>query len=111
MDEQTLQAPRWVKIDHTHVLKVWELEKNVWPEIALLRVPHQTYLKFFESCDKYMDFLNSNRIFSKDVILIGPWVTVSSVVPNHTATDWVLMMMHGKQSTVATSAIPSIKLE
>jgi hypothetical protein len=103
---------RWEAAEGTQVLRLWQLEgPNTWPQISVLRVSNSTYLKFSQNPKGFMEFVNAHKVFSKDVILAGPWVSLSSVDQKNDPTDWVLTIEHGKMSTMIVSALPQLKLE
>ena len=94
------------------VLRVWQLEgANAYPQVSVLRVSDATYLKFFQDSQGFLKFVNANKVFSKDVIVAGPWVTLSSYVPKGQTYGWLLTLYHGKLSTMLVSALPSLKQE
>jgi hypothetical protein len=76
-----------------------------------MRISDATYLKFFQDPQGFLKFVNANKVFSKDVIVAGPWVTLSSYVPKGQTSGWLLTLYHGKLSTMLVSALPSLKQE
>ena len=115
MNKPMKREPPWKPLGEMFVLKVWQLEnqggKDVWPEILLLRVTNSDYLKYAHRPKDFKTFLNENHLFSKDVIIVGPWVTLSSADDEPPPQHWILCMEHGKQSTVFVSALPELILE
>ena len=111
--QQTQQTPQWEKLgEDVQVLRVWQLEgANAYPQVSVLRVSDATYLKFFQDPQGFLKFVNANKVFSKDVIVAGPWVTLSSYVPKGQTSGWLLTLYHGKLSTMLVSALPSLKQE
>ena len=109
------ESVRWRDVEGTNskVLKVWELEEHPgvdrWPEIVLLWVSDSDYRKHSHHAKGFMDFVNDHKFFSKPVVIPGPWVTLSSVDEEDPPTDWILMMSHGKRSTMIVSALPKLK--
>ena len=108
------QAP-WQRLGEMFVLKVWELEnkggKEVWPEVLLLRVTNSDYQKYAHRPKDFKDFLNQQKLFSKPVIIAGPWVTLASVDDEPPPENWILCVEHGKQSTVIVAALPELVLD
>jgi hypothetical protein len=101
-----------VDADGTQMMKVWEEEgANVWPQISVLRVTNGAYLKFSRDPNAFMGFVNAHNVFSKPVIVAGPWVSLSSVDPKDASPDWVLTMVHGRESTMIVAALPLLKQE
>jgi hypothetical protein len=103
---------KWENIDGRQVLRVWQLEgPNIYPQISVLRVSNDAYLKFSQDPKGFMSFVNGHKVFSKDVIVAGPWVSLSSVDQKSNPPDWVLTIVHGKKSTMIVSALPQLKQE
>lgn len=112
--EQRKAAPlRLEKLgDGTQLLRVWRLEgEEKYPQVSVLRVSNATYLKFFQDPQGFLKYVNENKVFSKEVIVAGPWVTLSSYVPKDETSGWLLTLYHGKLSTMLVSALPSLKQE
>jgi hypothetical protein len=114
--EQKKLAPlEWEKLrDGVQVLRIWQLEgTSVYPQVSVLRVSNAEYLKFFQDPKGFMKFVNANKVFSKDVIVAGPWVTLSSYNPKSPKEDpdWVLTLVHGKLSYMIVSALPQLTQE
>jgi hypothetical protein len=102
----------WQHVDEngTHAMKVWELEgKDVWPQIAILRVSNSTYFKFFQDPRGFMKFVNAKQLFSKPIIIVGPWVTLSSTDQKLDPIMWVLTLVHKKESTMYVAALPQLQ--
>ncbi len=109
--EQKKLAPlEWKKLpDGVQLLRVWQLEgEKVYPQVSVLRVSNATYLEFFQDPQGFLKFVNANKAFSKDVIVAGPWVTLSSYVPKDETSGWLLTLYHGKLSTMLVSALPQL---
>jgi hypothetical protein len=103
---------QWEKVNGTQVMRIWQVEgKDIWPQISVLRVSNATYLKFSQDPKGFMKFVNEQKVFSKDVIVAGPWVSLSSVDQKDASPDWVLTMVHGKRSTIIVAALPQLKQE
>jgi len=103
---------KWEKLDAdgTQVMRVWEEEgANVWPQIAVLRVSNAKYLKFSQDPNGFMKFVNTNRVFSKRVIIAGPWASLSSVDPKDASSYWVIVAVHGKTSRMIVAALPQLE--
>jgi hypothetical protein len=103
---------KWENVDGPQALRVWQLEgPNIYPQISVLRVSNDAYLKFSQDPKSFMNFVNAHKVFSKDVIVAGPWVSLSSVDQKSNPPDWVLTIVHGKKSTMIVSALPQLKQE
>jgi hypothetical protein len=103
-------TPKWEKLDRGQVLKLWQLEGgNVYPQVSILRVSNATYLEFLQNPKGLVKYVNDNMIFSKAVILAGPWVSLSSVDEKADPTAWVLTLLHGKMSEMIVAALPQLK--
>jgi hypothetical protein len=103
---------KWEKLDAdgTQVMKVWEEEgPNVWPQIAVLRLTNATYLKFSRDHSAFMGFVNAHNVFSKPVIVAGPWVSLSSMDAKNASPDWMLTAVHKIESTMIVAALPQLK--
>lgn len=106
---RTAATVRKENVDGIQVMRLWELEsKELWPQIAVLRVSNASYLKFSQDPQGFMKFVNEHKIFSKDVIIAGPWVSLSSVEAKAGPSDWVLTLIHGKKSTMIVAALPQL---
>lgn len=102
---------KWDKVEGASVLRIWQLEgKDSFPQVSIVRLSNADYVKFFQHPKEFMDFLNDKEIFSKKVIEVGPWTSLSSVEGTG-AGGWTLTLMHGKVSTVIVSALPNFKSE
>lgn len=112
-EQKNLTPPMWEYLGKdVQVLRVWQLEgANAYPQVSVLRVSDATYLKFFRDPQGFLKFVNANKVFSKDVIVAGPWVTLSSYVATGQTSGWLLTLYHGKMSTMLVSALPSLKQE
>jgi hypothetical protein len=108
--QSEFETPVWQQIEGTdvQVLRGWPSPDGKFPEVSVLRTSHATYTRFAQESQTYMNFLNDNKVFSKDVIFIGPWVTLSSAGETNHPPNWVLSLMHGKKSTVLTAALPQL---
>jgi len=108
--QKNLTPVQWEKLgEDVQVLRVWQLEgTSAYPQVSVLRVSDATYLKFFQDPQGFLKFVNANKVFSKDVIVAGPWVTLSSYVPQGQTSGWLLTLYHGKLSTMLVSALPSL---
>jgi hypothetical protein len=94
------------------MLRVWQLEgEKLYPQVAVLRVSNAEYLKFFQDPQGFLKFVNANKVFSKDVIVAGPWVSLASYVPKDETSGWLLTLYHGKLSTMLVSALPQLVQE
>jgi hypothetical protein len=103
---------KWENVDGRQVLRVWQLEgPNIYPQISVLRISNDAYLKFSQDPKGFMNFVNAHKFFSKDVIVAGPWVSLLSVDQKSKPPDWVLTIVHGKKSTMIVSALPQLKQE
>jgi len=100
---------QWENKGGEQVLRLWQ--KDVYPQIALLKVSNVSFLKFFQDPKSFMAFVNEHQVFSKAVIVAGPWVSLSSVDQKDQQPDWVLTLVHGKMSTMIVAALPQLKLE
>ena len=104
------KAPlQWENVGDTQVLRLWQSEE--YPQTSILRVSNAAYRKFFQDPKGFMAFVNEHNIFSKDVIVAGPWVSLSSVDQKDNPPDWVLTLVHGKRSTMIVAALPELELE
>jgi len=110
---QRMPPLAWAKLtDDIQVLRTWQLEgADVYPQVSLLRVSNTAYQNYFRDPQGFMKFVNMNKVFSKDVIIAGPWVSLSSFDAKDESPDWVLTMVHGKMSTMIVSALPQLKQE
>jgi len=103
---QTDLYPRWENVDGIQVMRVWQVEgKDVWPQIAVLRVSNATYLKFSQEPEEFKKFLNKHKVFSIDVIVVTPWKAPPSLNPKDDLADWVLLGVHKPKSTVLIAAL------
>ena len=103
---------QWAKVGRVQLLRLWQLDgTNVYPQLAVFRVSNSDYLRFSQAPKKFMQFVNENNVFSKDVVVAGPWVTLSSLGQKKQPSDWVLIVIHGKQSTMIVGALPQLKTE
>jgi hypothetical protein len=103
---------QWESVDGTQVLRIWQVDgASVYPQIAVLRVSNFTYLKFSQDPKGFVKFVNAHKVFSKDVLVAGPWVALSSVDQKDDPPDWVLTLVHGKMSTMIVAALPQLKQE
>jgi hypothetical protein len=100
----------WVDLGNgIQLLRVWQLGKpNVWPQVAIMEMPNAVYLKYFQDPHGFMAFVNQNKVFSKDIIKPGPWVTLSSYDDKGASPDWIVTLMHGKLSYMLVSALPKL---
>jgi hypothetical protein len=89
------------------LLRLWQ-DSKAFPQLSIMRVSNSDYLKFSQDPLGFMKFVNQQRVFSKHVIEAGPWVTLSSVAPKNEPPDWVLMLLHGKMSTMLVAALPQL---
>jgi hypothetical protein len=112
-EEKKLAPLEWEKLpDGVQMLRVWQLEgEKLYPQVAVLRVSNAEYLKFFQDPQGFLKFVNANKVFSKDVIVAGPWVSLSSYVPKDETSGWLLTLYHGKLSTMLVSALPQLVQE
>lgn len=104
----------WEKLpEDIQVLRVWQLDgkQYTYPQISVLRVSNDTYLKFFQDRKGFKTFINENQVFPKPVNEVLAWVSLSSVVPEDQAPVWVLTCVHGKTSLSACSALPQLSAE
>jgi len=109
---QSDRSLQWENVGDAQVLKVWQLEgPKVWPQIAVLRMSNSEYLKFSQAPRAFMDFVNEHKIFFQRVIVAGSWVSLSSLGQKNEPPDWVLILVHGKQSTMIVAALPQLKEE
>lgn len=105
-----MESMEWKEVKGTQLMRTWQVEgKNVWPQIALLRVSNAQYIKFSQDPIGFMRFVNAYGVFSKPVIIAGPWVTLSSVEPKVASPDWLLIMVHGKTSRMIVAALPQLE--
>lgn len=106
---------QWENVASTQVLKVWELDgkprEAVYPQICVMRISNSDYLRFAHDHKGFKQFVNDHQIFSKKIIVAGPWVSLSSVDGKRVPPDWILTMVHGKMSTMIVSALPQLKRE
>ena len=103
------RSPKWQKLEDVRALRVWQFEdEDKFPQVTILRVTNATYLKLLQAPQSLMEFVNKNKMFAKDVIKVGPWVSLSSVGKEQPPKCWVLTLLHGKQSTMLVSALPQI---
>lgn len=103
---------QWENVDGVHILRSWQLEgASSWPQTAIMRMSNDQYLRFSQDPNGFMAFVNEQKVFSKDVIEAGPWVTLSSVHQQGAPTGWLLTLYHGKMSTMIVSALPQLQLE
>jgi hypothetical protein len=94
------------------LLQLWQMDgKEEYPQVCILRVSNSEYVKFSQDPKGFMKFVNDQHVFSKPVILAGPWVSLSSVDPDDRQPDWVLTMVHGKMSTMIVAAVPQLKMQ
>jgi hypothetical protein len=102
---------QWETIENMRVLRVWELQgREAFPQVAVLRVPNADYIKFLQDPQAFKQFVNRHRIFSKHIIVAGPWTSLSSVEGADPDT-WTLTLVHGKMSTMLVAAVPDLKTE
>lgn len=108
-----MQPLKWHKLkEGVEILKVWELEgKDAYPQLALVRVSNDDYFKFSKDPKGFMSFVNTNKVFSKDVVVSGPWVTLSAIDQKADQLGWVLTLLHGKLSWLIVSALPQLLQE
>jgi hypothetical protein len=101
---------QWENVGGAEVLKVWKLEgKEKYPQIAVMRMSNSDYLKFAHHQEGFKSFVNQHEVFSKPIITAGPWVTLSSVdEQKNQPPDWVVVMVHGKMSTMIVAALPQL---
>jgi hypothetical protein len=109
-DKPTAARPnlplQWENVDGVQVMRVWEVEgKEVWPQIAVLRVSNAQYLKFSRKPEELKEFLNKHKVFSIDVIVVTPWKSPRSLNPKDDLSDWVLLAVHKPMSTVLFAAL------
>jgi hypothetical protein len=106
-EAQSKATLQWELADGIQVMRLWKVEgASVWPQIAILRMSNDNYLKFFQDPKGFMKFVNDQKIFSKDVIEVGPWVSLSSVDPKDHSPDWAITVLHRPQSRIFVSALP-----
>ncbi|HXY16261.1 MAG TPA: hypothetical protein VEI26_17355 [Terriglobales bacterium] len=104
------ESVKWETIEGSPVLKVWELDGgDVFPQVTVLQVSNHDYQKFVKNPKSFVEFLNKNKIFSKPVIVAGPWVTLSSVEEAPEPLGWILTAVHGHLSTAIVSALPQLQ--
>jgi hypothetical protein len=114
----------WENVDGTEyqVLRIWRLRHRLedcasegkdgrLPEIAMLWISNSDYHKHMHSARDFMKFVNEKRFFSKDVLFLGPWITLSSPDEEEAPTEWLLTLEHGKRSTLVVTAVPRLKRE
>lgn len=108
-----MPALNWDKLkEGVEVLRVWELEgKDAYPQLAVVRVSNVDYYEFSKDPKEFMSFVNAKKIFSKDVIFSGPWVTLSAIDQKADQLGWVLTLLHGKLSWMIVSALPRLLQE
>ena len=107
--EEGAKSPRWEKVHSLEVLKVWELHGRKWPQVTIVRISNANYIKFLQDPKAFMEFVNKNKFFTKDVIKAGPWVSLSSVDEERPDPNcWILTLMHGKASSLIVSALPEL---
>jgi hypothetical protein len=103
---------QWEDVEGAQVMRVWQAEgEHVWPQVSLMRVPHALYHKFSQDHGWFMEFVNKHHVFSKDVIVVGPCVALSSLGRKEDSQDLVLTLVHGKKSTMIVSAVPQLNWE
>lgn len=101
----------WETIENMEVLRIWQLKgREVFPQLAVLRVTNADYIKFLQDPQAFKQFVNRHRVFSKQIIVAGPWTSLSSVDGADPDT-WTLTLVHGKMSTMLVSAVPDLKTE
>src|SRR5215470_10506578 len=83
-------------------------DEDKFPQVTILRVTNATYIKLLQDPQSLMEFVNKHKMFAKDVIQVGPWVSLSSVGKEQPPKCWVLTLLHGKLSTMLVSALPQI---
>ncbi|MBV8051436.1 MAG: hypothetical protein JOZ80_09620 [Acidobacteriaceae bacterium] len=104
-----MKPVEWQVVDGIPVLKVWELNPHdEFPEISILKLTNEEYQKFAKHPKGFVEFVNKHKIFSKPVIVAGPWVTLSSVEEEPETHGWILTGVHGKLSTLIISALPQL---
>ena len=100
----------WDDLAHgVKVLRVWQLgPPDTWPQEALMEMPNDVYRQYSQDPQGFMGFVNNSKVFSKDIILAGPWVTLSSFDGKGVSSDWIITMVHGKRSWMVVSALPKL---
>jgi len=105
--EQSKITLQWELAEGTQVMRLWKVEgADVWPQIAILRMSNDDYLRFFQDPKGFMKFVNDQKVFSKDVIEVEPWVTLSSVDLKAHSPKWLLTVRHRVHSRICVSALP-----
>jgi hypothetical protein len=106
--EHRERSPKWERVEDVRVLRVWQFEdEDKFPQVTILRVTNTVYIRLLQDPQSLMTFVNRHKMFAKDVIKVGPWVSLSSV-EQESPKCWVLTLLHGKQSTMLVSALPQI---
>lgn len=100
----------WKKAEGIPVLRLWD-DPDVYPQTAVARMSHSEYLSFSKDRERFMEFVNKNKIFGKDVIFAGPWVSLSSDEFESHPSEWMVTMLHGKKSTIIVAALPQLEEE
>jgi hypothetical protein len=105
-----MQPLEWRKLtESVDVLKIWELKRGQYPEIATMNVSHDQYLKFSRDPKGFMKFVNVHNIFSKPVVYAASWVTLSAIDQKADQAGWILTLVHGKESWLIVSALPALE--
>jgi hypothetical protein len=95
--------------DGVRLLQVWKLDgPDTYPQVALLRVSIDFYLKYLRDPDSLVGYVNERNVFSKPVICAGPWVGLLSVKGKEYPPKIVITVVHSKRSTMILSAIPDL---
>jgi hypothetical protein len=98
-------APTWVTLpingETLDVLRVWQLNDtgHKWPETAILRAQTTGARQLAQDNTVLLQFLNDNDIFSKDVNVVCPQVSVLSPPVPCSSAHWDFIVVHGRAST------------
>ncbi len=108
-------APTWVTLpikgEALHVLRVWQLNEagHKWPETAILRALTTGARQLAEDPAVLLQFLNDNDVFSKDVNVVTPQVSVQPGLALCNPPHWNFIVLHGKASNAVVVQVPCFK--
>jgi hypothetical protein len=98
----------WETVKGIRVLRAWQIEgRNTYPQISLLWVSTSDFQKFLHDPGELHKFVNEQKVFSKDVLTVGPWVTLSAVDETDDKAGYFLTLVHTSHSRMTVSALPA----
>ncbi|HXM21943.1 MAG TPA: hypothetical protein VN948_11845 [Terriglobales bacterium] len=105
-------APAWVTMpingETLDVLRVWQLNDagHKWPQAAILRALTTGAKQLAEDHTVLLQFLNDNDVFSKDVKVVSPQVSVPPGPAPCNPPHWDFIVVHGRASTARVIQVP-----